>query len=444
MEISRPIIGPVKVNEIHSSGKGIAVWNGKNYFIPHALPNEEYMVQTENRRLGFRTAKIISIEKQSTARIQPSCPYYGLCGGCNFMHARYKEQLAIKRTILENAFEKYQIPLHVPNTISADEPLYYRNKATFQILYKNEHIQIGFHPEWLKNELVEIKTCLLLKPIINEYFVKIANSIRRFYYESKCLDILSFTIRSNRQNHVMLIIEIKQEPSDVILSFFSQLRKTALKSNDAFYYFVKPQNKKTYPNAIHINDTMPYLFEHIIEIKLRISPFSFFQNNVEITEKIIRFLKDSFDFDKIYTVYDLYSGNGTMSLPLLTGRAIELWGIEGNPSAVEDAVFNSTRNVNHHHLLGDVLQTFTSTFIENTPHPNLIILDPPRSGTLIEIQKNIIKAKPEFIAYVSCNPVSLAWNLQQLITDYQIKQVQLFDMFPQTHQFETVVILEKN
>ncbi len=444
METNRPIIGPLKVTEIHSSGKGVAVWNEKKYFIPYTLPNEEYMVQTENRRLGFRTAKIISIEKQSEARVQPQCPYYGLCGGCNFMHIRYEEQLAIKRTILENAFEKYQVPFHEPNTISADEPFYYRNKATYQILYKNEVIQIGFHPEWLKNELIEIKTCLLLRPIINEYFNNISQAIRQFYYESQCADILSFTIRSNRQNNVMLIIEIKQEPSDVILSFFSQLKKTALKSNDAFYYFVKPQNKRIYPHAIHINDTVPYLFERILEKTLRISPFSFFQNNVEITEKILRYLIHTLDFEKIHTVFDLYSGNGTMSLPLIKDYEMELYAIEGNPSAIDDAIFNSANKENHHHILGDVLQTFTKEFVESAPHPNLIILDPPRSGTLIEIQKNIIKAKPEFIAYISCNPVSLAWNLQQLITDYQIKDVQLFDMFPQTHHFETVVILEKN
>jgi len=93
MDINRPIIGPVEVKELHSSGKGIAYWNDKAYYIPWAIPNEQYWLQTENRRLGFRTASIIEIKKASNFRIKPICPHYFECGGCNFMHIDYSEQL---------------------------------------------------------------------------------------------------------------------------------------------------------------------------------------------------------------------------------------------------------------------------------------------------------------------------------------------------------------
>lgn len=438
----RPIIGPVRVNEIHSSGKGIAIWNEKKYYIPHALTNEDYMIKTENRRLGFRTAKIISIEKQSSSRRTPICPYFGLCGGCNFMHIEYNEQIAIKKTILQNAFIKYQIPFNIKTHVPAINTLNYRNKATFQVLYQNQQIKIGFHPEWAKNELIEIKSCFLLKPIINEYFDKIARSIRHYFYKTNDKQILSFTIRCNRQDHVMLIIEIQNHPTNELQQFFDEI-KTILKTTDSFYFFIKPKEKKESPLAIHIENTSLYLFEKIHDINLRISPFTFFQNNIEITEEIIHFIKNSLNFTSVYNLFDLYSGNGTMSLPLIANKGIQLWGIEGNPSSIEDAKFNSQNNPLHHHILGDVLLTFTKTFLKNHPHPDVILLDPPRSGTLIEIQKNIIESSPAFIVYVSCNPISLAWNLSQLITHYTIKHTVIFDMFPQTHQFETVVILEK-
>lgn len=442
MELNRPIIGPVKIDEIHSSGKGVATWNEKKYYIPHALLGEEYFVITENRRLGFRTAKIISIDKSSNIRIIPPCKYYGLCGGCNFMHIDYQGQLTIKQNILKRAFEKYQITSDIPDAISTSEPLNYRNKATFKVLYSSNRIQIGFHPEWTKNELIEIETCYLLKPIINEYFLKISYAIRQFNYKKNNSEILSFTLRSNSNNKVMLIIETKQQPSNELHLFFNQLA-TILKPEDSFYYFIKPIEKNTYPYAIHIQNTAPFLYQNILYLKLRISPFTFFQNNIEITEKILFFIKKYIDFNITRTIFDLYSGNGTMSLPLIQGKKIQLWAIEGNLSAINDAMYNSLNNPHHHHILGDVLQTFTPDFLTQTPRPDLIIIDPPRSGTLIEIQKNIIKANPNIIVYISCNPVSLAWNLQQLTVYYRIKHLKIFDMFPQTHQFETVVILER-
>ncbi|HOO42285.1 MAG TPA: 23S rRNA (uracil-5-)-methyltransferase RumA, partial [Bacteroidales bacterium] len=121
-------------------------------------------------------------------------------------------------------------------------------------------------------------------------------------------------------------------------------------------------------------------------------------------------------------------------------------GIEGNPYSVRDAVRNaSVNNLNRVHFLeGDILLTFTPSYIARNGNPSLILLDPPRSGTLTEIKKTILAAQPAGIIYLSCNPVSLAWDLKQLTENgYRLTAVRPFDMFPHTHHVETLAVCWK-
>jgi 23S rRNA (uracil1939-C5)-methyltransferase len=143
-------------------------------------------------------------------------------------------------------------------------------------------------------------------------------------------------------------------------------------------------------------------------------------------------------------VYDLYTGVGTLAL-LLSRRAGHITGIEGSSRATEDATGNALINNIHNteFICGDILHTFRSAFIDKHGKPDLIMLDPPRSGTLIEIKKAINASGAKKLLYLSCNPVSLAFDLKQLSEVYRISLIQPFDMLPQTHHLETLVLLEK-
>ncbi len=436
---NRPTIGPVKIEEIHSSGKGIGIWNDKKYYIPFTIPKEIVNAQTENRRLGFRTGRITEIVKESQLRVQPSCMYFGICGGCNFMHIEYKHQLRLKKHILQEAFNKYNISYIVDEVEPALENTHYRNKATYQIKYGPQNIIIGFHPEWEQKNVIDIEYCYLLQTSINNIYKTIRNELKTFYENKKDTSIYSFTIRCNKKGNCQVIFELIKDYSENSISFISKLKK--LSDTIGIHYFVREDFSSKDYKVVHINETEPFLYENIFDTSLRISPFTFFQNNLEITEKILRYIKENVVFNKIDTLFDLYSGNGTISLSLINNLPINLYAIEGNLHAINDAIYNSRGETNHIHILGDVLETFNQSFINNYPKPDILILDPPRSGTLIEIQKTIMNAKPETIIYISCNPISLAWNLQQLCENYIIKGLKAFDMFPQTHQLETVVIM---
>lgn len=442
MEIRRPIIGPLKIDELHSSGKGTGIWNEKKYFISFVIPDELIIAQTENRRLGFRTAKIYEIINKSSHRIQPVCPYFGACGGCDFMHIEYKHQLYLKKQILQKAFDKYKIPFKVNEVEPALRNKNYRNKAVYQVKYDSQTILIGFHPEWDHKHVIDVEHCYLLQPILNSTYKIIRRELNSFYKNTKDTSIRAFTIRCNNKEECQLIFELNKNYTENSILFISSL-KEYFKTIGIHYYVINEDYRNTNYSIVNICQTEPYLYENILGVNLRISPSTFFQNNVEITEKILRYIGENVDFNKINVLFDLYSGNGTISLSLINHLPIKLFTIEGNLHAVNDAIYNSHGKINHVHIHGDVLETFNSNFINHYPKPDAIILDPPRSGTLIEIQKNIINAKPKTIVYISCNPISLAWNLQQLISNYQITHVKIFDMFPQTHQFETIVILER-
>lgn len=142
------------------------------------------------------------------------------------------------------------------------------------------------------------------------------------------------------------------------------------------------------------------------------------------------------------TVYDLYCGTGILGI-FLAKQAKKVIGIEFSPAAVEDAKENAILNGVHNctFVQGDVLTTLTVDFIKKYGHPDIVIIDPPRSGTLIEIKKILLLESPQKIIYVSCNPQALVRDLQMLISKYEIEEIQPFDMFPQTPHIETVVVL---
>jgi 23S rRNA (uracil1939-C5)-methyltransferase len=196
---------------------------------------------------------------------------------------------------------------------------------------------------------------------------------------------------------------------------------------------------------IPFGNTVPYLRETIAGVKFRIHASSFFQPNVSQAENIFVTARDWAGLKGHEKVYDLYTGVGTLAL-FLAGRSGHVTGIEGSLPAIADAEENAIQNniQNTEFICGDILDTFKSPFISRHGKPDLIVLDPPRSGTLIEIKKTINASGAKKVLYLSCNPVSLAFDLKQLCEAYHISMIQPFDMLPHTHHLETLVLLERN
>jgi 23S rRNA (uracil1939-C5)-methyltransferase len=203
------------------------------------------------------------------------------------------------------------------------------------------------------------------------------------------------------------------------------------------------QHSQLQGEIIPFGETEPYLYKMIGGNRFRVHASSFFQPNVHQAEKIFGTIREWAGLNGTENVYDLYTGVGTIALFLAPG-AKQVTGIEGSAVAIEDAQNNARMNgiENVNFMTGDILETFKPDFLQRKGKADLIVLDPPRSGTLIEIKKTINTSGAKKVIYLSCNPVSLAFDLKQLTEVYRVTRIQPFDMLPHTHHLETLVMLE--
>ena len=428
MNKERPVIYNAEILDIHSSGNHYFIFNEKKYYVSKVLSGEVVDAKILNKRLGFRIASVIDIKKKSNHRIIPNCEHYHLCEGCNFLHIEYNEQLNIKKRIIQKAFNKYNINFEVFEIEPAKKNINYRNNGTFKIKNENNNYFTGFIYD--KKSFIKIYDCKILKKEINNLNLIVCEWLNS---NGKKLEHLnSFTIRANNDGLCIIMFHTKNS-LNIELEVFEPLKK----------YFIGIYVKSDIDFKIIYE--IKSFYENLFGITFKVHPLTFFQNNVEITEKMISFINLNIPM-KNFVLYDLYCGNSSLSLPLLYKNDLKVIGIDNNPYAIADANYNS-KQINKEnqcmYFCGDVLRTFNQHFIEKNLKPDIIILDPPRSGTLIEILKNVVNSNAKYVVYVSCNPVSLAWNLSLIKERYKLLKVKAFDMFPQTHHLETVVILEK-
>jgi 23S rRNA (uracil1939-C5)-methyltransferase len=188
------------------------------------------------------------------------------------------------------------------------------------------------------------------------------------------------------------------------------------------------------------------LDEAIGGMRMRISPHAFFQTNTEMAERLYRLAIEYAQPTGSDRLFDLYCGIGTIGL-LMAPRVAEVWGLEIVPEAIADAIANARRNEvdNAHFFAGDVRLALRE-LVERAGRPDVLMVDPPRSGLSQKIVRRIIEAAPRRIVYVSCNPTTLAPNAAQLVADggYSLRRVRAVDMFPQTPHIECVALLERS
>jgi 23S rRNA (uracil1939-C5)-methyltransferase len=267
-----------------------------------------------------------------------------------------------------------------------------------------------------------------------------------FYnHENKSGFLRSLSLRINSFGEVLLVLGTAHDNPNQRDVLFSGIREAFPQIVSLNYTIhLSYGHSQLQGEIIPYGGTFPYLKETIAGIRFRIHASSFFQPNVRQAENIFVMARDWANLKGNEKVYDLYTGVGTLALSL-SGQANHVTGIEGSSLAIADATENAILNdiQNIEFICGDILETFKSPFLDRHGKPDLIVIDPPRSGTLIEIKKTINASGAKNIIYLSCNPVSLAFDLKQLCEVYRIRLIQPFDMLPHTHHLETLVLLEK-
>lgn len=443
----------VEIACMHSAGKAIGLHKKRRIYIDNAIPGEVADVLVAKRQKGYVKGSVDKITQPSNQRVEPFCKHFLACGGCNWQHISYSHQLELKQTILQNALDKYAIVTPpVPLPIASPYLQYYRNKTeyAFSADTNDSFAVFGFHQANCSDCVMNIDECYL-QPEPSRKIYEAAKNIAQqqsytyYNYANNSGMLRSLSIRTTTVGETAVIIGFAH-CTDECKSLFIDLLLKAVPEITSVYYTVLSKADLRYADIphIHVNGTATHLTERMGNLTFKISPKAFYQPNPLQAENIYKQVLQYGDFKGTERVVDLYTGIGTIACYVASAVG-DVTGVEGSADAIADAKVNASLNgiTNATFITGDILETFTPCFLARHGKIDVLVLDPPRSGTLIEIKKTILAAAPSKIIYVSCNPVSLAFDLKQLCAaNYQVAAIQPFDMFPHTHHIETVVLLQ--
>lgn len=414
------------------NGEGISKKDGKVYFVDGAIQGEKVNAEIIKNNKNFSIAKLDKIIVESKLRCTPKCKYFGDCGGCNLQHILYNQQLVIKKQNVQNLFNKHHINFDVLDCEKSQEYCY-RNKLT---LYLNKNNCLCFYKKNSK-ELVEINNCLLVNNDFNN-LIKLINIFLKTNKEYNSFILKGITIRQINNNFIINLI-VTKKINLLKLQNYLKLNKI----NYALYYCIndmKNSNIPMYPCIFSDGDSDIFIEE--FGIKYPVYPMSFLQVNFDI-KKIIYNKIISFVNGKNY-VLDAYSGAGLLSAILAKHNknviAVE---IDKSASKACEVLCEINNITNIKNICGDCKVELPNLF--NKTSFDFVVLDPARSGVDRKILETIIESKVKNVAYLSCNPATLTRDLEILQNGgYRIDFAKPYDMFPQTSNVETLVILSYN
>ncbi len=395
----------VKIYALDSKGRGIARLQGKVIFVNNALIDETIYVHILKEKSKYSVGKVISYIEKSKERIQPICPIFGICGGCDIMHMSYQRQLQFKEEKVKKELKNI-VDSSLIKPIVYDENLYYRNKVIFKVDEK-----IGFY-EKESHKIVSVPTCFLISKKMNEVLKQIREHVSLSFLEE-------IMIREGKYTQEILVyVKGKKQNSD--FSFLKNLVTTFLFDD----------------GEIHILWGNGFIHEKLEQYTYKISPFSFFQVNTDGAIQLYHVVKKC--IEKEEEVLDLYCGTGSIGI-FISDKIKSLYGVEISKSAVEDAL----ENVKINHLQNAHFSCLdTSLFHEKLSRFSTIIVDPPRSGLDQHTKEHLLQEKVNKVIYVSCDLMTLKRDLEVLLNQYKIESVTPVDMFPNTYHVECVCILK--
>lgn len=442
---------PLTIKRLGINGEGVGYFKRQVVFVPGALPGEEVVVEATKVQPKFAEGKVKKIRKSSPFRVKAPCPIYEQCGGCQLQHLAYDQQLKEKRDIVLQSLERHTKlnveKLDIRPTIGMEEPWNYRNKSQFQIgQQKNGKIIAGLYG-LDSHRLVPVQNCMVQHPLTNkvsEEVRKILEELNVPIYNERTQKGIVRTIvtRAGFQSgevQVVLITTQKEVPRKKMIMAEIQKRLPEVKS------LVQNINgNKT--SLIFGEKTLHLSGEEVIQetlgdLNFELSARAFFQLNPIQTVKLYDEVKKAANLTGKEKIADAYCGVGTIGLWLASG-ASEVRGMDTIEAAVIDAQQNAARhNIENATYVTGTAEHWLPKWVEEGWKPDVVVVDPPRTGCDRKLLDAIKKVKPKKFVYVSCNPSTLAKDIDYLAKDYKVEYIQPVDMFPHTAHVECVVQL---
>ncbi len=457
------IIRNLEISDL--AAEGVAVGRHENIvvFVKGVIPGDVIDVVVTKKRKNYFEAKPICIVEKSTDRIDPFCEHFGICGGCKWQMLPYSKQLYYKEKQVKDQFQRigklYDFKIY-PILASNDEK-FYRNKLEFTFSHRrwlycsepmydsnvNEIKGLGFHVQGMFDKVVDIKKCFLQKDPSNE----IRNKIREFtiknsyeYYNPRDHVGLmrNLIVRNTSLGHLMVIVVFANEDREKISTLMNFIAEE-FPEITSLQYVINPKfNDSLYDLKFFTIKGEDFIIEELNGLKFKIGPKSFFQTNIEQTKRLYDTVLKFANPKTEDIIYDLYTGTGTIAL-CMAKHCKKVVGIESVSEAIDNAYENAKLNDinNIAFYAGDIKDIFTFEFVNNNNKPDIIVMDPPRTGVHANVLQKINEIEPNKIVYVSCNPATQARDIELLSEKYFVEQIQPVDMFPYTHHVENVALL---
>ncbi len=476
-----PVLQDVEITGVAAEGKAIAkvvldplpdgTENRMVVFIPYGAPGDVVDVKIDKKKRSYAEGHIERMVKPSELRREPRCSHFGVCGGCKWQHLPYEEQLKFKQQQVTDALVrigKVELP-EISPILGSKNIWEYRNKMEYTFasrrwrtweevksgeLFDGHPEALGFHIPGAFDKVLHIDCCHLQDDL--------GNQIRNFVYDFACSHSLSFydlkanqgllrtlMIRIASTGEVMVVVVFGSDDRQNIALVMDALKQRFEQITSLLYVVNMKANDTISDQLVEVWNGRDYIEEEMEGLKFRVNAKSFYQTNSLQAYELYKVARRFAGLDSLPAageaplVYDLYTGTGTIA-NFVARNCRKVVGIEYVQEAIADAKINAKVNGLDNTLFyaGDMKEILTDNFVAEHGRPDVMIIDPPRAGMHEDVVGVIMRARPEVIVYVSCNPATQARDLALLDSQYTVTDVQPVDMFPHTHHVENVVRLQ--
>jgi 23S rRNA (uracil1939-C5)-methyltransferase len=449
-DIRKNTVHTLEISGYTAEGMGVARLEGRVVFVPHTIRGERWRVRLEKVTKNVAWGRGVELLLPSPERIEPDCPLYGRCGGCQFRHMSCAEELRAKGQRIADALERVgHVRLDLPPVLGAENPLRYRNKVQLPVSQGKQGLSVGYYRPRSHNVL-DAPDCPLQPEAVTRLRRAFKGWMERHtvpaYDEGTGTGLIRHLyIRTNRRGESLVCVVANGDKLPHGQSLVESLRRAEPGLAGVVL------NTNTRDTNVILGDRYAVLWgrdwleEELCQLTFRLSVPSFFQINRAQTERLYSVALDFAQLTGTETVLDLYCGIGTISLALAK-QARRVVGAEIVPQAVADARENALRNgiTNTEFFCGDAGAVAQKLGAEGV-RPQVICVDPPRKGLAPEVPAILAGMGPERIIYVSCDPATLARDTDRFARlGYRAVKAQGVDLFPKTAHVETAMLMVRN
>ena len=448
----------LSISDLAFGGKGISKVDDLVFFIKDAIPGQIVNAKISKIKKNYIEAYNIQTIKKSSDQVEPLCEHFDWCGGCTTQQLDYKKQLYYKQKQIYDILNRIgkAEDLRINTIIGCDKTFNYRNKMEYTFSgvpwyigdESYDNIIIGLHVPKRFDKILSINKCHINHDIFND-ILAISKKV------SVKENMIPYNVRKHKGFLRFLVIKIGVHTNEVMVNLVTAGYKPDIIKPLVNALRDKIPSIKSIVNTINTRKSnivsgtskliygREYINEKIGKYVFKISANSFFQTNPYQVKILYDYIIKTANFKKNDIVYDLYCGTGTIGI-YVANLVKKVYGIEIVEDAIEDAKFNAKENNinNIQFYCGDLKDILDSKEMQDIEQPTTIIVDPPRPGLHSNTIKNILTLSPNKIIYVSCNPATMARDIELLVSEkYTIKDLQPIDMFPHTPHIECVTTL---